>query len=500
VRDSVYGLLPQVTGRSAPSPINAAFATDLFWDGRARSQFIDPQTNTVAIVSGGALESQSVNPPVSSVEMGHEGIDWAGIIEKMGAVRPLDLATNLPPDVAGALADHPSYVTLFQRAFGDGAITTRRIAFAIGTWERTLISDQSPFDAFAAGQQNAMSPQQVQGFNTFNQNCVVCHAAGPGAHQGLFTDESFRNIGLRPVGEDLGRQLVTGNTADRGKFKVPSLRNVGLKRSFMHNGQFSTITDVVRFYVRAPGSPPHFLDNQDPAVGRINFPPTAEAGLVDFVTNALTDPRVTNQQFPFDRPVLFTERQGDRATVIGGGVAGTGGVVPRIIAADPAFVGNGDFRVGVDEAVGGASARLWMSRTAPVNGLVSHDNLVASIAADGTGVGTAHWRLLSNLVRGGDVLYAQWSVSDAGAPGGVALSAVARVPVFCGSNGCPAPCGSADFDGDGDVGTDADVEAFFACLSGNCCVGCGVDFNGDGDVGTDADIESFFRVLGGGSC
>jgi hypothetical protein len=62
-------------------------------------------------------------------------------------------------------------------------------------------------------------------------------------------------------------------------------------------------------------------------------------------------------------------------------------------------------------------------------------------------------------------------------------------------------CGSADFDGDGDVGTDADIEAFFACLAGSCCPTCGsADFDGDGDTGTDADIEAFFRVLGGGNC
>jgi DNA-binding beta-propeller fold protein YncE len=65
----------------------------------------------------------------------------------------------------------------------------------------------------------------------------------------------------------------------------------------------------------------------------------------------------------------------------------------------------------------------------------------------------------------------------------------------------PPPCGSADFNHDGDTGTDADIEAFFACLSGNCCANCGTaDFNADGDVGTDADIESFFRVLAGGPC
>ena len=64
-------------------------------------------------------------------------------------------------------------------------------------------------------------------------------------------------------------------------------------------------------------------------------------------------------------------------------------------------------------------------------------------------------------------------------------------------------CGSADFNCDGDVGTDQDIEAFFACLAGNCppppCTST-ADFNCDGDVGTDQDIEAFFRVLGGGTC
>jgi hypothetical protein len=64
-------------------------------------------------------------------------------------------------------------------------------------------------------------------------------------------------------------------------------------------------------------------------------------------------------------------------------------------------------------------------------------------------------------------------------------------------------CGSADFNCDGDVGTDSDIESFFACLSGSCpslpCTNS-ADFNGDGDIGTDSDIEAFFRVLAGGSC
>jgi hypothetical protein len=67
----------------------------------------------------------------------------------------------------------------------------------------------------------------------------------------------------------------------------------------------------------------------------------------------------------------------------------------------------------------------------------------------------------------------------------------------------PNPCGNQDFNGDGDFGTDQDIEAFFACLGGTCCATCwpgGSDFNGDGDFGTDQDIEAFFRVLSGGTC
>src|ERR1043165_1911223 len=74
VRDAKFGLNPQATGRAANSPIDAAYAPELFWDGRAHSQFIDPQTGLTAIANGGAFESQSVNPPASGVKMGHDNI------------------------------------------------------------------------------------------------------------------------------------------------------------------------------------------------------------------------------------------------------------------------------------------------------------------------------------------------------------------------------------------------------------------------------------------
>ncbi len=441
LRDPIFGVLPQVTGRAANSPINAAYAIDAFWDGRARSQFVDPQTGQVAIANGGALESQSVNPPASSVEMAHQGIDWTQIIAKLNRVNPLDLATSIPPDVAAQLTTKPNYGELFRRAFGDTQITSRRIAFAIATYERTLLSNQTPWDAFVGGNQGALTPAQARGLGTFNARCNVCHTAP------VFSGQTFRNIGIRPPAEDLGRQIVTGNPADRGRFKVPSLRNVGLKNTFMHNGQFTQLQQVIDFYSRANGAPPPFLDNLDPA-----FPPPgsipgpARADLDDFVRNALTDPRVAAQTFPFDRVTLFTDpaRAADRSTNLNGGVAGTGGIIPRIILPEPAMVGNVDYRIGLDGALGNATATLGISTVAPVNGQITPTAFIGTATAAGSGAGqglaTVHWPLNPGVVVGGQVLFMQWFVGDPGAVGGTAKSQVFRVPVFCGSYGCPVTC------------------------------------------------------------
>lgn len=313
IADPVFDSAPQVTRRTANTTIGAAYVPALFWDGRAAPIFTDPESGAVSIPQGGALESQALGPILSDVEMAHEGRSWSDVRFKLERSLPLRDATSLPGDLAAALATNPSYPELFAAAFGDPEITAERIAFAIATYERTLVPNQTPWDRFVAGNPAALSPNQVQGWNFFNNSpCRVCHTPP------TFSNNSFRNIGIRPPDEDLGRQEVTGLVQDRGRFKVPTLRNVGLKPTFMHNGLQPTVTDAVLWY--RPNNPARAVDNLDPILP-VGVPPNVLPQLVDFLTNGLTDPRVAAETAPFDRPRLHGGAMeaisigADRATV-----------------------------------------------------------------------------------------------------------------------------------------------------------------------------------------
>ncbi len=491
LRDEVFGFQPQVTDRTANSPINAAYAPQLFWDGRASGQFKDPLTGEVVIASGGALESQSVNPPVSGSEMAHDNTDWTQISQKLSHVHPMDLATNYTSDIAAVLSDSPGYPELFRRAFGDTAITPARIAMAIATFERTLIADQTPWDRFIAGDTNALTRGQRDGWQAFQaSNCNQCHVPP------LFTGNGFRNVGLRPPAEDRGLAEITGNNNDRGKFKVAGLRNTGLKTSFMHTGQLPSLTEVIRFYAKAPGAAPQFPENQDPLMGQVNVPPQVAPALEDFLRNGLLDVRVRDQTFPFDRPTLASERPNNRSTNVNGGVAGTGGFIPGLLADMPPMLGTADFRVGITRATGGALARLAYSTSAPVNGRITPTEFVGEITTStgnaGTGFGTFHWELSPTKFNSGQVIYLQWFVTDAGAAGGIALSQVTRVPLFCGSWGCPGAC-PTDLDTSGFVDSD-DFDLFISSFElGDAAA----DFDKSGFVDTD-DFDAFVRAFEAG--
>ena len=436
--DPVHGFLPQVTGRNSPSFLMASYNTELFWDGRASTTFVDPQTGTTSIAVGGALESQSVGPPASDVEMAHAARDWSEIVAKLPASRPLALASNLPADVAAALAADPTYPDLFTSAFGDAAITSERIAFAIASYERSLVPDQTPWDDYVNGNTAALTAQQKAGLGVFtNQgNCRICHLTP------FFLDDQFHNIGLRDPATDPGRENVTGDHNDRGMFKTPSLRNAGLRARFMHTGQFDDLRQVVDFYNRGGD----FNDNLDGQIFPLFLSLQQTDDLVEFLRTALTDPRVAAEQAPFDRPRLFFEPPPPNPLRYGVGSPGSGGVVPKMLAQVPPDVGNVDFKFGVFDALGGSLALdlVSLGKTPPGTFLRSIPLqvdltkiavivplvLAGSGAGAGAGYGTLKGALPNDPSLAGIEFYSQWFVLDAGASDGVAASEGAEFQLF----------------------------------------------------------------------
>jgi cytochrome c peroxidase len=426
--DPVHGFLPQVTGRNSPGFLMASYNTELFWDGRAPTTFVDPQTGKTSVAAGGALESQSVAPPTADVEMAHAARDWNEIVAKLAASRPLALASNLPPDVAAALASDPTYPDLFSSAFGDPAITSERIAFAIASYERSLVPDQTPWDSYDAGNTNALTTQQKAGLGVFtNQgNCSNCHLTP------FFLDDQFHNIGLRDPATDPGRENVTGNHGDRGMFKTPSLRNVGLRARLMHTGQFTDLHQVVDFYNRGGD----FSDNLDGQIFPLLLTRQQRDDLVEFLRNALTDPRVAAEQAPFDRPRLYFEPPPPNPARYGFGSPGTGGFVPTQLLQAPPDLGNVDFKFGLTQALGGSVALEILAldaappgtflKSIPILVDLSKIAVVLAVPLNGTGAGGGYATLAGALpgdpALAGFEFYEQWFVLDAGAGDGIAAS------------------------------------------------------------------------------
>lgn len=236
--------------RSAPTVLNAAYYPVQFWDGRAPS-----------------LEEQAGGPIANPVEMNH------------------------PHDVfVSKLNKDPEYVAQFERAFGSGRITLDRIEKALASFERTLVSGNSPFDRYQyGGDKTAMSAAAIRGLALFRDekrtNCAACHTIEE--KYALFTDGKFHNlgVGLDPEGEltDLGRYNETKVQADRGAFRTPTLRNIAKTAPYMHDGSQKTLKDVIDFYVGGGSSNPQL----DSKIKKLELSGKERADLVAFL-EALT--------------------------------------------------------------------------------------------------------------------------------------------------------------------------------------------------------------------
>ncbi len=233
------GVNGQKGGRNAPTVFNVAYFTTQFWDGRAPN-----------------LEKQAEGPVQNPIEMAHT---LEGVEQKLSV--------------------DASYRADFEEAFGPGPITYEKVEKAIASFERTVISGNSPFDRyFYSGDETTLSEAAKRGLEIFRNpqkgNCTACHPIG------LFTDNQFHNIGVGvdDQGEltDVGRYEVSKNEADRGAFKTPSLRNIALTAPYMHDGGLKTLKEVVDFYIGGGNSNPHL----DPQLKVLT--PTTETGEVNW--------------------------------------------------------------------------------------------------------------------------------------------------------------------------------------------------------------------------
>jgi cytochrome c peroxidase len=230
--------------RNAPTVLNAVFNEFQFWDGRAPS-----------------LEEQAKGPMTNPVEMAAASHDVV-----VAVVRGL-----------------PEYQDAFSKVFGRAA-TIDDVAAAIASFERTVISGDSAFDRFHAGDQAALSESAKRGWTLWNgkARCNTCHPFGDATPN--FSDNKFHNIGVAAKNRDfaslarqaaavsdpaqlafhpdfteLGRFVVTRQPKDLGAFKTSGLRDIALGAPYMHDGSEATLLDVMKFYNKG-GEPNPYLD------------------------------------------------------------------------------------------------------------------------------------------------------------------------------------------------------------------------------------------------
>ncbi len=232
-----FGVGKKTGTRHAPTVINSAYNTLQFWDGRAPS-----------------LEEQAKGPMANPVEMAHT-LD--GVVKHLQA--------------------DPKYVALFKQAWGTDQINIDIVAKSIGSFERTVIAGDSPFDRFYYGHdKKALSPAAQRGLKLFTDpkkaNCEVCHTIGKTS--ALFTDNKFHNLGIgadtRGNLNDVGRYSQTKKDEDMGAFKTPTLRNLAHREPFMHDGTFPTIKDALAHYIGG-GNKNDPLDKQIHALDFLTF-------------------------------------------------------------------------------------------------------------------------------------------------------------------------------------------------------------------------------------
>lgn len=196
-------------GRASPVVTNTGFNDIQMWDGRKAT-----------------LEDQAIGPMRAHVEMN----------------------INIP-DLITFLRTNQDYAQHFKKAYPGQEINEDTLAKAIATFERTIVSNNSPFDQWVKGDKKALTKQQINGFKVFSDvkkgNCEGCHQAPN------FTDNGFHNLGLASFGDenpDLGRYSERPLRLMKGAFKTPTIRDATLSAPYFHDGSAGTLREVVEHY------------------------------------------------------------------------------------------------------------------------------------------------------------------------------------------------------------------------------------------------------------
>lgn len=236
------GIKGQKGTRSAPTVLNAAYMESQFWDGRAPS-----------------LEEQAKGPIENPLEM---GFTHREAVARLSAIQ--------------------GYKPLFKAAFGDESVSIDRIAMAIAAFERTVLTGNSPYDRWKAGDAKAMSQAAQAGYALFidkdRANCIACHS-GPN-----FSDSKFHNTGIGA--DEPGRMAVTHNPKDMGAFQTPTLRNLKSTGPYMHDGSRKTLIEAIDLYDEGGIKNP----NLDPLIKPLKLTEIEEAALGYFLQALNGDP------------------------------------------------------------------------------------------------------------------------------------------------------------------------------------------------------------------
>lgn len=170
------------------------------------------------------------------------GVNHLDFVPLNALENPVEMDETLE-NVLVKLNGSASYKAAFKDAFQVDEVKSAEFLKALSQFMASLVSANSRYDKYVRNEGESLSPEELQGLSLFKQKCSACHATD------LFTDASYRNNGVSDDFRfDKGREEITLNPADKGKFKVPTMRNVEYTDPYMHDGSLATLEDVLDHY------------------------------------------------------------------------------------------------------------------------------------------------------------------------------------------------------------------------------------------------------------